>query len=58
MAGNDYYDEYIDRCKHKVFTLREAIEFMKELDRCATTHTVSWKSVNTGRPVAIGYTGS
>lgn len=52
MAGDELN---ITRIK-RTYTLDEAIEYMKRLDKDATTHTIRWVNARTGRPVSIGYT--
>lgn len=57
MATADYY-EVLENNIGKVFTLGEAVQFMKMMDRFPTMIQINWVSTRTGRPVSIGYTGS
>lgn len=43
---------------YREYTMSEAIEYMKMLDRYATdtSRTITWKSVKTGKQVHFGYT--
>lgn len=51
MAGNE---PNITEIKN-TYTLNEAIEYMKRLDKNATTHSIRWFNARTGKPVCIGY---
>ena len=53
MSGG--YDATLLRVK-RTYTLEEAVEYMKMLDRSPTTANIRWRNARTGRLVAIGYT--
>lgn len=56
MATNDYYDNTIRFRLKRTYTLSEAADLMKILDKLPTNKGVNWVSAKTGRPVSIGYT--
>ena len=40
--------------KH-TYTLKEACDYMRNLDRFPTARSISWVNTRTGEPVTIGY---
>lgn len=52
MAGDEPFD--ILRIP-RTYTLNEAVELMKRMDRYATGNNINWVDAETGKPVAIGY---
>lgn len=59
MATDDSYERLLAYSDHRRFTLTEACDYMKELDKYATPlsgHPINWMNAKTGSPVSIGYT--
>ena len=55
MGTIDNYHTTIISNSTRTFTLNEAVEFMKSLDRYVTNQPVRWVNAKTGNPVTIGY---
>jgi hypothetical protein len=51
MAGEPNIEYY----EGKTFTLSEACDFMRMLDKSVTRVNVRWVNAHTGQPVSIGY---
>lgn len=48
------YTPIRDRVK-RTYTLDEAVELMKVLDKFPTRERIKWVNAKTGKPVVIGY---
>jgi len=46
----------ITKTNHKRYTLTEAVDYMKSLDKQPTNRQISWVNAHTGKSVTIGYT--
>ena len=48
-------EEKIKSARNKSFSMEEAVEFEKHLDRYVTSVTTNWVSLKTGNKISIGY---
>lgn len=58
MVTRDDYKNLLNWGKGQTFTLNEACDYMQELDKYGTNHTINWVNAKTKEPVSIGYTGA
>jgi len=53
---DDHINDMIRSASYKTFTLSEACDFVKTIDRYSICHhTIRWVSARTSNPVSIGY---
>ena len=56
MVTSDDYKNISNWGNGRMFTLNEACDYMHELDKYVTNHTIKWVNAKTKEPVSIGYT--